>query len=78
MNIQTKAIYVVAAAVVAHPLITKAIDGWGKYPSDREAGLACIAAARKGRLVKVFFTYGPVKDRYVRECLSRDNHWELV
>ena len=72
MNSQTKAIYVLAAAVIAHPFITKAVDGWGKYPSKVEANRACSAA--KAKLDDI---HSEKKPYLRRHCTYRDNHFEL-
>ena len=46
MNIQTKAIYVLAAAVVAHPFITQALQP-STYSSKEEAIDACHERAAR-------------------------------
>ena len=54
------------------------MDNWGRYPSEREAGLACDEAVKKGPSVHVPGTYGGAEyERHVRTCRLRDNHWEL-
>ena len=42
-----QALLIAAAAVVAHPFLTNAVDNWGKYPSMRAADLACEKWANK-------------------------------
>ena len=72
MNSQTKAIYVLAAAVIAHPFITKAVDDWGKFPSKVEAQRACYAA--KAKLDDI---HSKKKPYLRRDCTLRENHFEL-
>ena len=41
-SITTKqALLIAAAAVVAHPFISKAVAGWGVYPTSNDAYAAC-------------------------------------
>ena len=72
MNTQTQAIYVLAAAVIAHPFITKTVNGWGTYRSDVEAAIACKAAKVKGAKVDVNGTYYSSRD-----CSFMHNHYVL-
>ena len=39
---------VIAVAIVAHPFITKAVDGFGQYPDSAAARTACREWREKG------------------------------
>ena len=65
-----QALLIAAAAVVAHPFLTNAVDNWGKYPSLRAADLACEKWANKraAEEQKQVFTS---QDVLIRKCMVR-------
>ena len=77
MNIQSKAVYFLAAAVIAQPFISKTLNGeWGKYASNLDALAACKTAAAKGKKVPIDYRGG--KEWQSRECRLNINHYELI
>ena len=77
MNIQSKAVYFLAAAVIAQPFISKTLNGeWGKYASNLDALAACKTAAAKGK--KAPINLRVPKEWNTRECKLNINHYELV
>ena len=75
MNIQTKAIYLLAAAVIAQPFVSKTLSGtWGKYPRRLDALAACEKAEAKGERVRSGYRDQTQQSRY---CFRRTDHFEL-
>ena len=58
IQISTKqALLIAAAAVVAHPFLTKVVNDWGKYRSEADAWEACAAyASARSEGVKITTT----------------------
>lgn len=81
MNIQTKAIFVLAAAVVAHPFISKALKP-STYNSIEEAEAACWRSFQKFKdkkidLVKTESWQEEERQHPQYGCHEASNHWAL-
>ena len=70
MNMQTKAIFILAFAMFAQPFISKILDNWGTYGSREEAKDACWRWVRGGRRVLIAGERG----WNVRNCKFNKNH----
>ena len=66
-----QALLIAAAAVVAHPFLTNAVDNWGKYPSMRAAKEACEEWADKRGSVESRSRFFTSHDVLIRKCMVR-------
>ena len=72
IQITTKqALLIAAAAVVAHPFLTNAVNNWGKYPSTRAALEACKQWAAKRGSVEGRNKFYTSYKQSIRKCMVR-------